>query len=149
MIADPIRRFEEEHEVALTALARLEAAAHALRGGDPVERHFTTAVEVLELLSGAVRRHNEDEEDALFALLETEAPLAPFVDEHVTLRRLEMRLSAALSRRDATDVIDVSLDIVHLLRAHIERENTVLFPAARSLLGPEGLAEVARRLASR
>jgi hemerythrin-like domain-containing protein len=144
--ADPIRRFEEEHDVALSALTRLEAAAEALRGGGAVEPHFATARQVLGLLCGAVRRHNDDEECALFPLLGTEAPLTPFVDEHGTLRRLETELSSALERGDAVDVIRVSLDIVYLLRAHIERENTVLFPAARDLLGPAGLAEVARRL---
>lgn len=141
MIADPIRRFEEEHDVALAALARLEAAAAA--------RDFATAGAVLELLRGDVRRHNEDEEAALFPLLGTEAPLAPFVDEHVIFRRLESELSEALTRQDGAAVAQVSLDIVQLLRAHIARENTVLFPAARALLGPEGLAEVARRLGRR
>ncbi len=149
MIADPLRRFEEEHDVALAGLARLEAAADALRTGQAAEQHFTTAREVLELLCGAVRRHNEDEEDALFPLLGTEAPLAPFLDEHGVLRRREAELSAALERRDAARVAQVSHDIVHVLRAHIERENTVLFPTARTLLGPEGLAEVARRLERR
>lgn len=33
MTVDPIGRFEKEHDVALAALARLEAAAEALRGG--------------------------------------------------------------------------------------------------------------------
>ena len=138
---DPLLRFEEEHDVALAALARLEAAAAA--------QDLATAGEVLELLRGAVRRHNEDEEAALFPLLGTEAPLAPFVDEHVVLRRLETELSAALTRHDAGAVAQAALDIVHLLRAHIERENTVLFPTARTLLGPAGLAEVARRLERR
>jgi hemerythrin-like domain-containing protein len=146
MSADPIRRFEEEHDVALAGLARLEAAAEALRDGAAGHQHFAAAGEVLELLRGAVRRHNEDEEAALFPLLGTEAPLAPFVDEHIVLRRLETELSAALTRHDAGAVAQAGLDIVHLLRAHIERENTVLFPAARALLGPAGLAEVARRL---
>ena len=146
MSADPIRRFEEEHDVALAALARLEAAAEALRSGGAVEQHFATARQVLGLLCGTVRRHNEGEECALFPLLGTEAPLTPFLDEHGTLRRLETELSVALDRGDVADVVNASLDIVYLLRAHIERENTVLFPAARALLGPAGLAEVARRL---
>jgi hemerythrin-like domain-containing protein len=39
-----------------------------------------------------------------------------------------------------------ALAIVELLRAHITREDEVLFPMARTLLGAEGLAAVARRL---
>jgi hemerythrin-like domain-containing protein len=149
VIADPIRRFEEEHDVALAALARLEAAAEGLRSSAAQEPHFATAREVLELLRGAVRQHNEDEERALFPLIGTDAPLAPFVDEHGTLRRLENKLSDALARRDAAAAGQVSLDLVSLLRDHIERENRVLFPMARELLGQEGLAEVARRLEPR
>jgi hemerythrin-like domain-containing protein len=146
MNADPICRFEEEHEVALAALARLEQAAHALRHGGPVEPQFAVAHEVHGLLCGAVRQHNEDEERALFPALGDEAPLGPFLEEHQTLWRLEEDLARALDHREAEGVARVSLEIVDLLGAHIRRENDVLFPMARALLGPEGLAVVARRL---
>ena len=146
MTADPIRRFEEEHEVALAALARLEGAAESLHAGEPPDRHFTTAREVHELLRGAIREHNEAEERALFPLLGEEAPLGPFLDEHQTLWGLEADLGDAIERRDAPRTSRLSLEIVDLLRAHIRRENEVLFPMARALLGPEGFQAVARRL---
>ena len=146
MSADPIRRFEEEHEVALAALDRLEAAAEALRSGAPVEPHFATAREVHGLLCGAVRQHNEDEERALFPVLGEDAPLGPFLEEHGTLWKLEEDLAAALARADRERVARLALDIVDLLRTHIRRENEVLFPMARALLGAEGLAIVARKL---
>ena len=144
--ADPIRRFEEEHEVALAALARLERAAHALRHGGPVEAQFAVVREVHGLLCGAVRQHNEDEERALFPALGDEAPLGPFLEEHQTLWRLEEDLARALDHRAAEEVARVSLEIVDLLGAHIRRENDVLFPMARALLGPAGLAEAMTRL---
>ena len=143
---DPIRRFEQEHEVALAALARLEQAAHVLRGGGPAEPQFAVAREVHELLCGVVRQHNEDEERALFPALADEAPVGPFLDEHQTLWGLEEDLARAIDRRDCEKVARVSLDIVDLLRAHIHRENEVLFPMARALLGPAGLAAVAKQL---
>jgi hemerythrin-like domain-containing protein len=115
---DPIRRFEEEHEVALAALARLER----------------------------VRQHNEDEERALFPALGDEAPLGPFLEEHQTLWQLEERLARALDHREAEEVAHVSLEIVDLLGGHIRRENDVLFPMARTLLGADGLAAVMARL---
>jgi len=146
MNADPIRRFEEEHEIALAALARLEQAARALRHGGPVEPQFAVAREVHGLLCGAVRQHNEDEERALFPALGDEAPLGPFLEEHQTLWRLEEDLARALDHREAEKVARVSLEIVDLLGAHIRRENDVLFPMARALLGPDGLAEVMVRL---
>jgi len=144
--ADPIRRFEEEHDVALAALALLERAAEALRSGEASERHFATARQVHELLCGAVRRHNEDEERALFPVLGEDAPLAPFLDEHETLWRMEEELLTSLNRGDRDSVARVALEIVDLLRAHIQRENDVLFPMARGLLGADGLAIVAKRL---
>ncbi len=143
---DPLRRFEAEHEVALAALARLEQAAHALRLGGPVEAQFAVAREVHGLLCGAVRQHNEDEERALFPALGDEAPLGPFLEEHQTLWRLEEILARALDHREPEGVARVSLEIVDLLKGHIRRENEVLFPMARALLGPDGLAAVMTRL---
>jgi hemerythrin-like domain-containing protein len=146
MNADPIRRFEEEHDVALAALDRLEAAAEGLRSGAPAEPHFAAAREVHGLLCGAVRQHNEDEERALFPVLGEDAPLGPFLEEHETLWKLEEDLATAIDRADRERVARVALDIVDLLRTHIRRENDVLFPMARALLGAEGLAIVARKL---
>lgn len=143
---DPIRRFEEEHVVALAALDRLEAAAETLRTGAPAEPQLAIAREVHGLLCGAVRRHNEDEERALFPLLGEDAPLGPFLEEHDTLWKLEADLEAAIDRGDRDQVARQALEIVDLLRTHIRRENDVLFPMARALLGADGLAIVARNL---
>jgi hemerythrin-like domain-containing protein len=145
---DPLKRFEAEHEAALAALARLEAAAVALECGEPPERHLDTARSVYGELCTAVRAHNEAEENALFDLLGEDAPTALFVEEHHMLRRLEDELARAVDADDASHrVPPVAREIVALLRGHILRENEVLFPMARALLGPEGLAVVARRLA--
>jgi len=143
---DPIRRFEEEHTVALAALDRLEAAAETLRSGAPAGPQLAIAREVHGLLCGAVRRHNEDEERALFPLLGEDAPIGPFLEEHDTLWKLEADLVAAIDRGDRDRVARQALEIVDLLRTHIRRENDVLFPMARALLGADGLAIVARNL---
>jgi len=146
MSGDPLRHFETEHDDALAALARLERAAEGLRANEPPETHFSAAREVHTVLAGPVRDHNEAEERALFPFLGPDAPLQPFLEEHQTLWGLEERLGQALARGDASEVADLGLEIVHLLRAHIQRENEVLFPFARARLGPEGLASVARTL---
>lgn len=143
---DPLHRFEAEHEVALAALERLERAGEALGDSGPPEPHLATAREVHGLLCGAVRRHNEDEERALFPVLGEDAPLGPFLEEHEILWRLEADLGDALDRGDRDRVARLALEIVDLLRTHIRRENEVLFPMARALLGADGLAIVARRL---
>lgn len=148
MTTDALRRFEAEHDEALAALIRLERAADGLRSNRQPGNHLTVALEVLEHLTGAVRLHNEAEERALFPLLGPEAPLGPFLEEHRTLRRLEDGLARALARGGGPEAADLALEIVDLLRLHIQRENEVLFPMARALLGPAGLAAVARALDS-
>ncbi len=142
---DPLARFELEHDEALAALDRLEVAAAALEKGNASETHLATVVEVRDFLTSAVREHNENEEKVLFPLLE-DAPTHQFVEEHNTLRSLEQQLTGALERGAVDEVRSVAVSIVDLLRAHIQRENEVLFPMARQVLGPEGLAEVANRL---
>ncbi|MBI2537750.1 MAG: hemerythrin domain-containing protein [Gemmatimonadetes bacterium] len=144
---DPLVRFSMEHEQALAALDRLERAATALAHGDPAEPHLRTVREVCETLTGAVRQHNENEERALFPLLGEDAPVAPFVQEHVALRQLEQRLGQALEGpTPERDIPPVAHALVDLLRAHIQREDEVLFPMARALLGSEGLEQAARLL---
>lgn len=142
---DPLERFEAEHEDALAELNSLEVAALALDAG-PSDEHFEMIRRVHGALAGAVREHNENEELALFPLLGEAAPTEPFVEDHGALRALERELIDAVERRDADEAASLSLTIVEKLRDHIERENTVLFPMAREILGAEGLLEVARRL---
>jgi len=144
--SDPLDRFEREHEEALAALAALERAAEGMRGSGDLTAHFTTAREAHALLVGPVKTHNENEELALFAELGDEAPTAPFAEEHLALWRLEEELEQALRAEDSARASAAGLEIVDLLRAHIARENEVLFPMARERLGVEGLARVARRL---
>jgi hemerythrin-like domain-containing protein len=144
---DPLVRFSMEHEQALAALDRLERAATALAHGDPAEPHLRTVREVCGTLTTTVREHNENEERALFPLICDDAPCAPFVEEHVALRELELRLLAALDGpTPERDIPAVAHALVGLLKAHIQREDEVLFPMARALLGAEGLEQAARLL---
>jgi hemerythrin-like domain-containing protein len=146
---DPIQRFEEEHQHALGELERLEVAALKLAAGVPddvAEVELEAARAAHEFLSTAVREHNENEEVALFSVLGDKAPTEPFVEDHVALRAMERRLSAAIEAQDTAEVAAAGLAIVDVLRDHIDREDNALFPMARELLGPEGLLEVARRL---
>lgn len=147
MNADPLARFTWDHAEVLRLLGRLEHAGEALRGGAEPVHHVETAAEVLDVLRSRVRRHNEEEERALFPELGGEAPVGPFHEDHETLRRLEDTLDRAIRTFDVELISVTALDIASLLRAHIVREEEVLFPMARGLLGEDGLARVARRLA--
>jgi hemerythrin-like domain-containing protein len=146
-MTDPLVRFSMEHEQALAALDRLERAAVALANRDPAEPHLRTVREVCETLATTVREHNENEERVLFPLICDDAPCAPFEEEHVALRQLEHRLELALEGpHPERDIPPAAHALVDLLKAHIEREDTVLFPMARALLGEEGLERVSRLL---
>lgn len=143
---DPLDRFIAEHDEALAALERLEEAAEALQAGDRAPEHLRTAKQVHSFLSTTVREHNENEERALFPMLGDRAPTEVFVDEHVDLRAAEEELRSAIEAGDRGETASAAFDIIDLLRTHIDRENEVLFPTARELLGADGLAEVSRRL---
>jgi hemerythrin-like domain-containing protein len=146
-VTDPLVRFSMEHEQALAALDRLERAAVALAARDPAEPHLRTVREVCETLVTTVREHNENEERVLFPLICEDAPCQLFEEEHVALRELEQRLQQALDGpHPERDIPPVAHALVDLLKAHIEREDQVLFPMARALLGEEGLARIARML---
>jgi hemerythrin-like domain-containing protein len=145
--ADVLVRFTMEHEQALAALDRLERAAVALDHGDPAEPHLRTVREVGETLTTTVRQHNEDEERVLFPLLGEDAPCEPFRQEHQVLRELEQRLHSALEGpTPERDIPTVAHALVNLLREHIQREDDMLFPMAREMLGVEGLARAAGML---
>ncbi len=144
---DPLTRFEEEHRHALGELERLEQAADGLPEAEEPTEYLEVMRQVHIFLSTAVKEHNDNEERALFPLLGEDAPTGVFVEEHARLRDLEQRLGAALD--GAHPVVEspaIAHALVDLLRSHIDREDTVLFPMARGLLGPDGLAKVARSL---
>jgi hemerythrin-like domain-containing protein len=146
-MTDPLVRFSMEHEQALAALDRLERAAVALAARDPAEPHLRTVREVCDTLVTTVREHNDNEERLLFPLICDDAPCTPFIEEHVALRELERRLQQALDGpHPERDIPPVAHALVDLLKAHIQREDDVLFPMARTLLGPERLEEIGRML---
>jgi hemerythrin-like domain-containing protein len=128
-------------------LERLESAAAALEEGRAEPESAAAVREAHRFLTTEVRRHNDDEESVLFDLLGEDAPCEFFVQEHRTLRRLEAELGRALDAGDPRGLVPrIARGIVELLRAHIGREEEVLFPMARSLLGERGLAVAAERL---
>lgn len=145
--SNPLALFRAEHRAALEMLDRLDRAAAALESGQISDQLTATVRDVHRFLTTEVRRHNEDEEGTLVDLLGDEAPLEYFAEEHRTLRRLEEELLRALDSDDPRGRVPrVARTIAQLLRAHIAREEEVLFPMAQAWLGDEGLAIVARRL---
>jgi hemerythrin-like domain-containing protein len=145
---DPLRGFEAEHRAVLQMLAQLERVALTLRDGVNVAANVVIARELLRMLQTDVREHNEAEERALFPALTDDPTVTVFIEEHRRLRELERELAESLRAGDRLRIARTALAIVDLLRAHIAREDGMLFPSARQALGPQGLAEVARAMYS-
>lgn len=144
---DPLARFEAEHREVLGELDLLEEVVHALEAGESLDQHAMKAQVVLSFLEGTVQRHNDCEEQALFPLIQGQAPTTTFENDHLILRSLERELEQALDPpEDCAAVVQTCRRIIDILRDHIDREDKVLFPMARKLLGADGLARVAQRI---
>jgi hemerythrin-like domain-containing protein len=129
-----------EHRVILQVLAVVEAMAHA----SALTRQIATtdareALEILRLF--ADRCHHGKEEDILFPALEALVPgFGPtqvMRAEHVDGRALIRGIGAAIDSCDAAAFTTAALGYVELLRAHIEKEDEILFRMAQDMLSPE------------
>jgi regulator of cell morphogenesis and NO signaling len=138
---DELRR---DHQRVLDELAEFER--RALQGGDADDRFAAFS----EFLAGEISQHFTVEEEALFPLLGrhlgTEVgPIAVMLSEHAQFRRLQEGLAHAVKSGDRTRQQAGARAIVELLRAHIGKEDNVLFPMAERLLAPDEQEEVDRR----
>ena len=134
-----------EHKAVLVALNILEKVEGGLAAGvADAPEHLN---QLIDFFGGFVDRcHHAKEEDALFPELEKHGvkreggPIGVMLAEHEAGRRLVREMSnalASLRRGDqkASDGIQVTaIEYRNLLRAHIDKENTVLFPMADRLL---------------
>ena len=153
MSSNPLDILEEQHQHGLRELERLDAALTHLETNTSLASVMADIRKAVTFLDTEVRAHNQFEEDHLFPVLEVAAPhspLAVMLEEH---RELWSALDAVQQCLKVLD--DAPLDaqahklllregwhICDLLRAHIEKENTVLFPTARECLTPEQLERI-------
>jgi len=135
----------QQHRTVLARLDEVEAAAPG---------HTATRREFLAFLGGEVEEHFGLEEEALFPVLArhphlTTGPVAVMEAEHHEFRALIAELAAALRAPGAGRPDPVVRAIITLLRAHIDKEDHVLFPLAEALLTAAELGEVEARAAAR
>jgi hemerythrin-like domain-containing protein len=125
----------QEHEAILRGLTALEKLGWRLESGQPVDR------EALTWLIGffrifADRCHHGKEEQHLFPALERHGvpkeggPLGVMREEHEEGRALVRAMAEGDDRQTAAAI----RGYVALLRAHIDKENSVLFPLAEQIL---------------
>ncbi len=140
----PTDVLRDEHRVILGALTTLERAAERLDAGGPLPAGWWD--QMLDWLRAfADRNHHAKEETSLFPAMAKagvpaeHGPIAVMLEEHVQGRALIRGMAAAGAARAAA-----AREYVSLLRAHIEKEDGIVFPLADSVLDEAGVAAVAR-----
>ncbi len=128
-----------QHQDVLAHLAAVEAAM--VTGDTPNFADFAT------YLTQEVAAHFTLEEQALFPAMarhlgSDRGPLAVMNAEHESFRALLSDLTRAVGKGDSTAQRERCVEIIALLRDHIDKEDHVLFPMALRLLSSAELAEV-------
>ncbi|MBX3462971.1 MAG: hemerythrin domain-containing protein [Planctomycetes bacterium] len=143
----PVDVLSAEHQTILAVLAAMAAEQRALFDGGPVREPFWQAA--LEFLAGyADRCHHGKEEQLLFAELEQagmsreRGPTACMRAEHDMGRQARQAMVEALQDHDAPRLAEAAGGYVALLRDHIDKEDHVLFPLARSMLDAAAVARL-------
>lgn len=150
----PVATLLDEHQAILGMLARLYALVSAGRDARP-SRDCLVEIEALASRLIAVEPHHRREEQVLFPALEAHGVHGPpevMVAEHVRLRALKHALHELVRRQLAgedkrwAETRVTAETLIEMLRAHIAKEDGVLYPLAlRVLGGPEAWAELRRR----
>lgn len=126
---------KNEHEGILHGLEILEKMADQLESGSTISIADTQSiVEFLKLF--ADKCHHGKEEGILFPAMEQygipneRGPIGQMLLEHVEGRKFIQGLSSSISTDaiDSSDFITNARGYIDLLRAHIQKENNVLFP---------------------
>ena len=135
----PTDILRDEHILILRGLDALEAAAQCLQSGAPAREEWWT--ELLAWLRGfADQNHHAKEENFLFpAMIKAGVPaeggpIDVMLEEHEQGRALIHAMAASGGAKRAA----YARKYVDLLRAHIEKENGVLFPLAETVLEEAG-----------
>jgi hemerythrin-like domain-containing protein len=147
----------EEHELILQALDALEKKAGAIQAGAAPERtYFEKAVAFLRGFADTC--HHGKEERLLFKRMTERGfplqsgPIAVMLSEHEAGRAFIQGIADAAAKL-GTDpaapkqIVENAREYVNLLRAHIDKENNVLFPMADRALGPEDQVYLAEAFA--
>lgn len=144
MSESPTEVLREEHELVLMVVAAMEREVAAIESTDHVnaDRVMNMVDFTRNFTDGC---HHNKEEKLLFPLLEQRdpaagGPVSVMLSEHEAGREAVRAINGALPDVEedpaARKTVAESLGLyAQLLRLHINKENTVLFPLADRLLG--------------
>ena len=128
-----------EHRVILQVITCLERmAAQARREGRIPASHASSAIEVIRTF--ADRCHHGKEEDIPVPALETQVPgfgpTAVMRQEHVLGRQHVAAMTTAIDAAEVAGFVAAATGYSELLRAHIAKEDDILFRMAQAMLSP-------------
>ena len=143
----PTEVLKEEHEAIKSMLEVLERICDRLEAGERVEpEHLERAIDFIKEF--ADKCHHGKEEDLLFPALARAGipveggPIGVMLAEHETGRNYVRGMKEGIEEyREGgrtSKFIENARGYVELLRAHIDKENTVLYPLADSYIAEEG-----------
>jgi hemerythrin-like domain-containing protein len=144
---DPIEVLLAEHGTILQVLDRVERESRRLEQAGLLREAFWHDVLRFHDEFDA-RLHHGKEEGLLFPVLEQNGwrpdagPTAILRDEHRRAAHLRERLDGALRSRDRSRLAAAAAGYLDHQRAHLLKENQLLFPLARRLLSREQLMEL-------
>jgi len=158
----PTEILKHEHQIILMVLDAAEREVRRIRVGAAVDAEKIE--KMLDFIRNfADRCHHAKEEDLLFVRMQQRGmpadsgPIAVMLHEHEEGRARVRAVAAALPRAaqgDASATTAVTTNLlayIQLLRAHIDKEDNVLYPMADRLLTPQdqrALAEDFERVES-
>ncbi len=155
-MTDPVEILKNEHAELLQQLRIMSNAANSIKiSGFSVEA-FEQIVRVIRFIDKDIRLHTESEENNLFPKLEKYISGPPMImrNEHRELWRVISLIKQLIKNmedgnihgRTVEEMVQTTKYIVEFLTAHIEKENTILFPMAARLLTTDEYQQCADEL---
>lgn len=149
---DAIALLMEEHQLILRTLDALDAFADKVARGGEDREELGLFVRFIREFADA--RHHGKEEDILFEAMvgagfpRERGPIGVMLMEHEAGRGHLADLAAKVAQAgpwspaDQTAVVEAARAYAELLRQHIAKEDSILYPMARQRLGEEVLSRV-------
>nr|WP_320132642.1 hemerythrin domain-containing protein [uncultured Holophaga sp.] len=143
----PLARMVEEHRTILELLGTLPSLMAALRRD--LESHHPLAEQALDFLRNyADRYHHAKEEDILFGFFDGESPVIQAMRADHDEGRGHVREAALALGRGDLEALESALEAYsELLRGHIQREDTILYPWMDRTLSTHQVGELYARCA--
>ncbi|MBL8756358.1 MAG: hemerythrin domain-containing protein [Planctomycetes bacterium] len=146
---DPIDVLLGEHRTILQVLDEVERESRRLEAAGALREVFwRDLLRFVDEFDAGL--HHRKEEALLFPALERaglasdSGPTAVLRDEHRRIQFWRDRLERAVVGRDRLRVTSSVASFIDLVRNHVLKENQILFPLARRLLGGTEIASLSR-----